>query len=111
MLLVHRFCLPWKQKQKKIFGKTGFQDKSVAELKFNGLIHFQAAKKKDGSVGVFFANNCGALCEKISISMGIAKGYFVKVDDWFIITFRFFPLGEGYIWAKLKKNDIVITTR
>ena len=41
---------------------------------------------------------------KTSFSIRTGKSYFVKDDDWNIIIFRFFPLGEGHIWAKLKKN-------
>ena len=41
---------------------------------------------------------------KTSFSMGTGKCYLVKDDDWTLITFRFFPLGEGHIWAQLKKN-------
>ena len=28
----------------------------------------------------------------------------MKDDDWIIVTFRFFPFGEGHIWAKLEKK-------
>ena len=47
--------------------------------------------------------SCGTLLVKTSLSIGTGKSYLVKDDDWIIIIFRLFPLGEGYIWAKLKK--------
>ena len=36
--------------------------------------------------------------------MGIGKRYFVKEYDRITVTFKFFPLGEGHIWAKLEKK-------
>ena len=41
---------------------------------------------------------------KTPLSMGTGKSFLVKDDDWFVIVQVFFPLGEGHIWAKLKKK-------
>ena len=65
--------------------------------------HFRAARK-DGFVGVLFANNCGSSRVKTSISMGTGKSYLVKDDDGIIITFRFFSTWRRPYLGKIEKN-------